>query len=84
MKKNHKHYGQVQLGMAPLNVRKAEFLMYASFEKSFKMINILFDTQFVINILGNLKKIYFNILLPKICLRNDSAKENHDNNKNGA
>lgn len=80
LKKQHKYYGQVQLGMAIINVQKTVFLIYASFDKSYIIINIKFDKEFVINMLTNLTKLYFNTMLHKICLRNDETKENRENN----
>lgn len=35
LKKQHKYYGQIQLGMTLLNVKKTVFLIYASVDKSF-------------------------------------------------
>lgn len=79
LKKKHKYYAQIQLGMVVLNVKKCFFMMYASFDKSFHIICVDFDREFIVKMLSSLKIVYFNILIHEICI---SYKENESNNNN--
>lgn len=68
LKKRHKYYGQVQLGMAILNLEKCDFAVYSNVSNVIKIIEIKFDNVFIKNFLIKLKKIYFERMLHQICV----------------
>lgn len=83
MKPKHKYYGQVQLGMAVINVSNAFFVIYASHDRSLIVIEVPLDDTFVYDMLHNLKYMYFNVMLHQMCLRkSDKFKENESVNGN--
>ena len=65
----HPYYGQIQLGMAVLNVKVTYFVIYASFDKNLLTLKMIINEAFVIKMLTELKKVYFDIMLHSICLR---------------
>jgi len=75
--KKHSYYGQVQMGMAILNVSFTHFVIFASFDKSFVIMNILFDEEYAVNMLTTVKKSYFNHMLHFLC-----TTDKHDNDEN--
>lgn len=70
MKKKHKYYAQVQCGMLMLNVSKAYFVMFASFDQTIETVEVDYDSLFVTKLLETVKKTYFNIMLHFICYKN--------------
>jgi len=74
--KKHSYYGQVQIGMAILNVPFTHFVIFASFDKSFVIMNILFE-EYAINMLTTIKKSYFNYMLHFLC-----TTDEYDNDEN--
>lgn len=82
LRKKHKYYGQIQLGMAVINVKKTFFIVYASFDRSYIVIETQRDSDFIFTMLKNLKILYFTNIVHRICEKNTSydAKENKDNN----
>lgn len=78
LKKKHKYYGQVQLGMAVLNVMKCLFVMYAPFDGNVFIITVELDRCFVLEMVLGLKNIYFSYMIHEICLDKEAGnKENH-------
>lgn len=73
LKEKHKYYAQVQMGMAVLNLKNAQFVIYASYDKSIITINIPFNENFMMTMLKSLKEIYYNVMLHEIC-ENENAK----------
>nr|CAI5857318.1 unnamed protein product [Callosobruchus analis] len=63
LKKKHKYYGQVQLGMGILNLNKCYMCLYASYDDSCEIITIENDYQFTKTMLMKIKNNYFS----KIC-----------------
>jgi len=61
-KTNHEYYCQVQMGMTMLNVDSTDFVVYASCDTSFIVINICFDEEYIINVLTKVKKKYCDML----------------------
>lgn len=71
LKEKHKYYGQLQWGMFVLNVKKAFFAIYASYDKgSMVIIEVDFDENFVRKMLQTLKITYFNTMLHTVCNKN--------------
>lgn len=68
VKKNHKYYGQVQLGMTVLNLKVTKFVLYSSFEDNILTLDIPIDLLFLSEMLTKLKEIYFNVILHEACL----------------
>ncbi|KAJ8909641.1 hypothetical protein NQ315_015333 [Exocentrus adspersus] len=46
LKEKHKYYGQIQLGMALLNVERCYFVLYASFDKSIEICEVDINYNF--------------------------------------
>lgn len=67
LKKNHKYYGQVQLGMVILNVEKTDFILFSSYDKSMKIISVDYDKKFVEDLFLSSKSIFFNQMLHYAC-----------------
>ncbi|KYM93672.1 hypothetical protein ALC62_15722 [Cyphomyrmex costatus] len=55
LQENHEYYGQVQLGMAILNLKKTDFIIYASFDNSIVVIPVNIDFKFLNMMLPALK-----------------------------
>lgn len=53
--------------MALLNLSKTDFILFASFDKSIKVITIDYDANFVKDLLSTLKSIFFNKMLHYLC-----------------
>ncbi|XP_050497488.1 uncharacterized protein LOC126892001 [Diabrotica virgifera virgifera] len=70
LKRNHKYYGQVQLGMALLNVPTCYFGLYASFDKSMEIFKIEFNYTFSKQMLTVVKKNFFENMLHVVCKSN--------------
>ena len=62
LKKKHAYYGQVQLGMASLNISMMDFIVYSPFDNSIIIIKIEFDVKFVEKMLKSLKVAYFRMI----------------------
>lgn len=82
LKKKHAYYGQVQLGMAILNVKSTSFVIYASHDKSFIDVTVGIDENFVMEMLLKLKQVYFNVMLPRVCSRKNGGDHSVDENEN--
>lgn len=70
LKHKHQYYAQVQLGIALLNLHSCDFVVYASQNNSFKIINVPFDYKFTFNMLKKIKENFFNNMLHVICDNN--------------
>lgn len=77
LEKKHRYYGQIQLGMAVLNVPFTYFVLYSSFEKQVFTLKVDRDDAFLCSMLTTLKQTYFNHMLHYICMN----KENIDSKK---
>lgn len=69
LKKRHKHYGQVQLGMALLSLQHTHFIIYSSYSKSYLEVIVKFDEKFANHMIQTVTKKYFGNLLHHYCLR---------------
>lgn len=68
LKKKHPYYAQVQIGMAILNLKECDFVVYSKFSKSFVNIIVPLDEPFARDLLEKLQNIYFFNMLHEICL----------------
>ncbi|XP_066601766.1 uncharacterized protein [Prorops nasuta] len=68
LRERHKFYGQIQLGMAVVNVKKTFFVYYSSFDKKLFMISVNFNEEYAKKMLTALKKVYFQEILHDVCL----------------
>lgn len=68
LKTKHKYYGQVQLGMAMLNLKEADFVIYSSMDNSIIIINVSLDNNFVQHLLKKLKFNFFSHMLHIACV----------------
>lgn len=64
LREKHAYYGQVQLGMALLNVDTCHFIIYASFDNSIAIITVKLDEPFLKKLLVTLANIFFTYYLP--------------------
>lgn len=67
LKKKHQYYGQIQLGMAILNVNICHFIVYFSDSQSYIEIKVLLDEEYTHEMISSLKKKYVENMLHKIC-----------------
>lgn len=67
LKKKHKYYGQVQLGMAMLNLEKCFLFLYSSYDDSSVIVEVDFDYHFIKEVLQKIKANYFSKMLHIIC-----------------
>lgn len=74
LKKKHKYYGQVQLGMAICNLKVCDLIVYASYSHDYYLVTVPFDEPFVKSLLMALKCVYFKYKLPFL----KTAEENID------
>ena len=79
LKKKHKYYGQVQLGMSVINVKVCSFVIYAPFDKSIMIIPVDFDEHFIVEMLSKLKVLFFDTMLHEKCKRKNANDENDAN-----
>lgn len=73
LKRKHKYYGQVQLGMAMLNLQNCHLLLYSSYDDSSVIIDVPYDYEFVIQMVKTIKFNYFENMLHVLC-----ETESHD------
>lgn len=71
LKKKHPYYGQVQIGMAVLDLKTCDFIVYSKCSKSFVNIIVPFDELFALDLLKKLQNIYFLNMLHEICLHKE-------------
>lgn len=71
LKKNHQYYGQVQMGMAILNLQKAILFIFASFDDSGLIVEVDFDYEFSKKMILTIKERYFENMLHVLCTRSD-------------
>lgn len=67
LKKKHKYYGQVQMGMSMLNLNKCYLSLYSSYDDTCIVIEIYFDYNFSKKMLDTLKYNYFSNMLHSLC-----------------
>ena len=68
LKKKHQYYSQVQFGMAVLNIKQCDFVIYSSLSQSILIITVDYDAEFCHNLLSSLKRRYFEKMLHEICV----------------
>lgn len=78
MKKKHQYYGQVQMGMAVLNLNLTYFVIYSSFDKNMFYLRVKRDNVFIAKMLMALKKVYFQYKLHAVCLEKGNSAEIED------
>ncbi|KAJ8682638.1 hypothetical protein QAD02_018430 [Eretmocerus hayati] len=76
LRKKHRFYGQVQLGMAVVNVPIAHFVLYSAFDDQIFTLEVQRDDRFIMNMLSKLKVAYFKHILPERCSKTNS-KSSH-------
>lgn len=57
------------MGMAVLNVEKTDFIIFASFDKSFIVITVNLNRSYVEKLLLTLKETYFTRMIHYACER---------------
>nr|XP_023027209.1 uncharacterized protein LOC111515213 [Leptinotarsa decemlineata] len=68
LKRKHLYYGQVQFGMALLNVKKTDFVIYASATNTFSIIMVEFDEEFARSLILKSNEMYFKNMIHCYCL----------------
>jgi hypothetical protein len=67
LKHKHAYYAQVQLGMALMNLDICDFILYAPFDNSIKIIQVKRNNVYINELLRTLKEKYFSFVLPNMC-----------------
>ena len=67
LKQKHTYYAQLQFGMALLNLTKTDCILFASYDKSIKIVTVDFDKEFAKDLLFSLKSSFFNNMLHYLC-----------------
>ncbi|XP_044744754.1 uncharacterized protein LOC123306700 [Coccinella septempunctata] len=67
LKQNHSYYAQVQLGMALLNLRSCDLVLYSSFSKTFLKVVVPFDEVFAKTSIEKISFNYFTHMIHVIC-----------------
>ncbi|XP_050513297.1 uncharacterized protein LOC114327559 [Diabrotica virgifera virgifera] len=75
LKRKHPYYGQIQLGMAILNLAECDFVVYSKFSNSFANIVTPFDKIFANSLLEKLQRIYFSKMIHQICIAEKEQME---------
>ncbi|OXU17293.1 hypothetical protein TSAR_003240 [Trichomalopsis sarcophagae] len=68
LKEKHAYYGQIQLGMAVLNLLLTYFVIYSPFDKNLFILRVGRNNLFITTMLNAFKKVYFAYRLHDICL----------------
>ena len=68
-KEKHEYYAQIQMGMAILNVMSTHFMIYASSDVTFIIINVPYNENYILNILTTVKKNYCDKMIHYICMQ---------------
>lgn len=63
LKKKHKYYCQVQLGMFITGIHACHFIVYCSFDDSCLVVDVQYDEKFIDDNLWKLEFIYFTYIL---------------------
>ncbi|XP_044744755.1 uncharacterized protein LOC123306701 [Coccinella septempunctata] len=71
LKRKHKFYGQIQMGMAMLNLKKCFLVLYAAFDRSILILEEEYDEEFAENMIIRIKKKYFENMIHIICDKDD-------------
>ena len=64
LKKNHHYYGQVQLGMALLNVSSCDLVV--SGKCDIALITVPRDDDYITDLVGTMHGVFFNVMLPHL------------------
>uniref|UniRef100_A0A6P7H3Y7 Uncharacterized protein LOC114344070 isoform X1 n=1 Tax=Diabrotica virgifera virgifera TaxID=50390 RepID=A0A6P7H3Y7_DIAVI len=75
LKTKHKYYGQIQCGMALLNLNKTAFVIFCSYDRSLCVINVEFDYKYTVNMLRVVKEKYFNKMIHVLCEKQKNTEE---------
>lgn len=67
LKERHQYYAQIQFGMALLNLKDCDFVIYSSISNSIRIFNVKLDENYAKNLLEVLKERYFEKMLHEIC-----------------
>lgn len=73
LKIRHKYYGQIQMGLATLNLKYCYLVLYASFDDTLKILTVEQDPKFAENMLIQIKQQYFRRMLHTICEHTNSV-----------
>ena len=74
--KKHDYYCQIQMGMALLNVQSADFMIFASFDSTYIILNVLLDRDYITKVFTAVKKAYFNFMLHYLCIEETKCNNN--------
>lgn len=77
LKENHSYFTQVQLGMFVTGLNSCDFILYATFDKSVKIISVSYDREYVVKIIPSLMFVYFNYILKRLVDKNLSTKDSN-------
>lgn len=66
LKKKNDYYCQIQIGMAVLNCKNCDFIIYSKFEIACYILHVPFDISYFLDIIIVLEKTYFKYILPML------------------
>ena len=67
-KQKHEYYCQIQMEMAVLNIQSTDFIVFASFDSSFAIVNVPFNENYITNVLCTVKKCFCDHMIKYLCL----------------
>lgn len=75
LKRKHSYYGQVQFGMALLNLKSTDLIIYSSASDSFCNINVDFDEEFAKHLILRVNDIYFKSMIHFYCINKNKYEK---------
>lgn len=67
LKRKHTYFTQTQIAMAVCNVKNCYFVIYSQHDNKIYQITVKRDDSFLISMLKDLKKLYFERMIHKVC-----------------
>ena len=67
LKKKHRYYGQIQLGMLIMNLRTCHFIIFPSFDSTMYTLSVPFDEKFAIEMTETTQKVYAEKIIHRVC-----------------
>ena len=66
LKEKHRYYGQIQMNLGMLGLKKAELCLFSSYDSSIRVLNVERDDAFINSLFEKLHFWYFTYYLPVI------------------
>lgn len=75
LKKRNEYYSQITLGMALLNVRFCDFVVFTKYDQYLWIETVELDETYAATLLVTVKQSFFNRMLHQICLSEEKPNE---------